>query len=154
MCEVISPEDRMSPPSTAASDEAMRAPHRPLGDDRPSVQQPGDAMDRRDLDRLVASERRKNGRQPAPASSCRSWRTDQQYQPAGRCDLERALGVLLAAHLREISAGAGCGAEQRRHPQRRDRAPPGAQMAHRRASVRTPNTTDAGERRFLGVGFR
>src|SRR5262249_47677584 len=68
-------------------------------------EQPGDAPDGRDLDGLIGRQRRQNPGKPASQHRLSAaWRADEEHVMAA-CggDLERALGVDLAAHVGEIS---------------------------------------------------
>ena len=83
----------------------MRRPKRRREDDRPpGRQRPGDGMDPRHLERLVAREWRQDPRQaPAEHRLAGSRRPRQQHVVlAGGRELERPPSALLAPHLREI----------------------------------------------------
>ena len=69
-----------------------------------SVDQPGDRMDPRHLERGLGVERRQDPRQPAPQHRLsRSGRpAEEEIMAARRCQLERAAGAFLAADIGEV----------------------------------------------------
>ena len=101
----------------AAADEpgvgdrvVRRAERPPRHEPAPGVQQPADAVDLRRLQRLVGRERGEDaGHAPREHRLARARRPDhERVVPTGRGHFERALGVLLPAHVGEVD-GVGRG---------------------------------------------
>ena len=111
----------------------------PLGGE-PPVADAGRAVDLGDLERLLEARRRQDPRQPPRQHRlARARRADhQQVVAAGGGDLERALGVLLPAHVGQVG--------RRRASPRRDRRRPGA-------PARAPSARGAGRRAASSVGI-
>src|SRR5207245_6243069 len=77
--------DRAAPAEErGVGDRAVRCAHGPCRDERPPIEKPRDAVDRRHLDRLLQRERRQDGRQAAREHRLAgAWRADEQQTRAG-----------------------------------------------------------------------
>ena len=102
---VTSPGRGCAPPPTrpCGRDRVVRCAERALGG-QPGPAEPGDALDLGDLERLVECRRREDaGQPPGQHGLADAGRPDhQEVVTAGRRDLEGALGVVLAADIREV----------------------------------------------------
>ena len=99
------PRDGAAADQAGVGDGVVRRAERPGRDERPvRARSAADRVDPRRLERLVERQRRQDGRQPLGEHRlARAGRADHQdVVAAGRGDLERALGVLLAVDLGEV----------------------------------------------------
>ena len=105
--------DLAGPRAQAAADQRrqrgrmVRVAERPLAQQPAAAQPAGDRMDHAELERLGRVERRQDAGQPRRQHRLAgAGRADhQQVVAAGRGDLERALGALLALDVLEVEAG-------------------------------------------------
>jgi hypothetical protein len=96
----------------------MRRAKRRLRDKRMvGVEQPRNRMDPRHLKRLVFGERRQDSRQPPCEHrlSCSGRAAEQKVVSARSCELQRATGSFLAAHVGKIERGQRDRPSVRRH---------------------------------------
>ena len=108
------------------ADARVRAPERPLGDQAPERRVGSQGVHLGDRDRLGAGELgQQAGEAPGEHRLARARRADQEeVVAAGRRHLERPLGRLLAAHLREVGAAGAGRSPAARHPGRLARSRP------------------------------
>ena len=111
-------------------------------------------LDESDLERFVARQRRQNPRKAAREHGlARAGRADEQkIVPAGRGELERALGRELTAHVGEIGNGSCNGPRGNDFSAQPRRG--AARQFGRLAQVGHGKGLDAGRARLLGIGFR
>ena len=128
----------------------MRRTERRVADERMlGREQPGDRVDARDLERLIGAERGQQPREPAGehrlAGAGRPG--EQQVVPAGRSELERAPGALLAADVGEVGVDGRRDHAVGRRPVRL-RFTLAAEIRGRLGEVADGHRLDPGERRL------